>query len=73
VIDQQGTVRYRELVKEVADEPDYEAVLAAVRELPLSPQSSYILHRSKLRMNPFSSYADRLYKVGVSLYLSGSR
>jgi thiol peroxidase len=73
VIDQQGTVRYRELVKEVADEPDYEAVLAAVRELPLSPQSSYIIHRSKLRMNPFSSYADRLYKVGVSLYLSGSR
>jgi len=33
VIDQQGTVRYKELVKEVADEPDYEAVLAAVREL----------------------------------------
>jgi len=33
VLDQQGTIRYVELVKEVADEPDYEAVLAAVREL----------------------------------------
>jgi thiol peroxidase len=33
VLDQQGTIRYRELVKEVGDEPDYEAVLAAVREL----------------------------------------
>jgi thiol peroxidase len=33
VIDPHGIVRYRELVKEVTDEPDYEAALAAVREL----------------------------------------
>jgi thiol peroxidase len=33
VVDPNGTVRYRELVKEVTDEPDYEAALAAVKEL----------------------------------------
>jgi thiol peroxidase len=33
VLDPQGVVRYCELVKEVGDEPDYEAALAAVRKL----------------------------------------
>ncbi|MBN2332144.1 MAG: thiol peroxidase [Deltaproteobacteria bacterium] len=33
VIDRQGIVRYRQLVKEVTDEPDYEAVLRAVKNL----------------------------------------
>jgi thiol peroxidase len=33
VVDRQGTVRYVELVREIANEPDYEAVLRAVREL----------------------------------------
>jgi thiol peroxidase len=33
VVDRQGTVRYQELVKEVTDEPDYEAVLGAVKDL----------------------------------------
>ena len=33
VVDPHGTVRYRELVKEVTNEPDYEAALAAVKEL----------------------------------------
>ena len=33
VVDPNATVRYRELVKEVTDEPDYEAALAAVKEL----------------------------------------
>jgi thiol peroxidase len=33
VLDQEGTIRYSELVKEIASEPDYEAVLAAVKEL----------------------------------------
>jgi len=33
VVDKQGVVRYVELVKEVASEPDYEAVLAAARKL----------------------------------------
>jgi len=33
VIDRQGKVRYVELVKEMTDEPDYDAALAAVREL----------------------------------------
>jgi thioredoxin-dependent peroxiredoxin len=32
VVDKQGVVRYTELVKEVATEPDYEAALAAVKE-----------------------------------------
>lgn len=33
LLDQQGTIRYLELVKEIADEPDYEGLLGAVREL----------------------------------------
>jgi len=33
VVDRQGVVRYTEIVKEVATEPDYEAALAAVKEL----------------------------------------
>ncbi|MBP7050857.1 MAG: thiol peroxidase [Phycisphaerae bacterium] len=33
VVDKQGVVRYVELVKEVASEPDYEAALAAARKL----------------------------------------
>ncbi len=33
VVDSEGVLRYKQLVKEIADEPDYEAVLAAVREL----------------------------------------
>jgi thioredoxin-dependent peroxiredoxin len=33
VVDKEGTVRYTELVKEVATEPDYDAALAAAREL----------------------------------------
>lgn len=33
VVDREGTVRYVQLVKEVTDEPDYEAILKAVREL----------------------------------------
>lgn len=33
VLDPQGVVRYYQLVKEVGDEPDYEAALAAVRKL----------------------------------------
>ena len=33
VIDADGVVRYRQLVREVTDEPDYDAVLAAVRDL----------------------------------------
>ena len=33
VLDKEGTIRYLELVKEIASEPDYEAVLAAVAEL----------------------------------------
>jgi len=32
VMDKQGVIRYTELVKEVATEPDYEAALAAVKE-----------------------------------------
>jgi thioredoxin-dependent peroxiredoxin len=31
VVDRQGVVRYHELVKEIASEPDYAAVLAAVK------------------------------------------
>lgn len=31
VIDRKGTIQYREVVGEVAEEPDYEAVLGAVR------------------------------------------
>ncbi len=33
VIDQKGTIQYVQLVKEVAQEPDYEAVLNAVKKL----------------------------------------
>jgi thiol peroxidase len=33
VLDQKGTITYLELVKEIASEPDYEAVLAAVAKL----------------------------------------
>ena len=33
IIDKEGVVRYVELVKEIADEPDYKAVLAAARKL----------------------------------------
>lgn len=33
VLDQQGTIRYLQLVKEIAEEPDYDSVLNAVREL----------------------------------------
>lgn len=33
VVDKQGIVRYTELVKEVASEPNYEAALAAARKL----------------------------------------
>jgi thiol peroxidase len=33
VVDREGTVRYVQLVKELTSEPDYEAVLKAVREL----------------------------------------
>ena len=32
VVDRQGVVRYHELVKEIASEPDYAAVLAAVKD-----------------------------------------
>ena len=32
VVDRQGVVRYHELVKEIASEPDYTAVLAAVKD-----------------------------------------
>lgn len=33
VVDREGKVRYSQLVKEIAQEPDYEAALAAVRSL----------------------------------------
>ncbi len=33
VVDKEGTVRYDELVKEIADEPDYEKALAAAKTL----------------------------------------
>lgn len=33
VLDREGTIRYVELVKEIVNEPDYDAVLAAVNEL----------------------------------------
>ena len=33
VIDKQGVVRYVQLVKEIAEEPDYDAVIAAAKEL----------------------------------------
>ncbi|UCF95111.1 MAG: thiol peroxidase [Desulfobacterales bacterium] len=33
VVDQKGIIRYSETVKEIADEPDYDAVIAAVKQL----------------------------------------
>ncbi len=33
VVDREGVVRYRQLVKEVGDEPNYDTALSAVREL----------------------------------------
>jgi thiol peroxidase len=33
VVDKEGTIRYMELVKEIASEPDYDAVLKAVKGL----------------------------------------
>ena len=33
VLDQQGIIRYLQLVKEIAEEPDYDSVLNAAREL----------------------------------------
>jgi len=33
VLDKEGVVRYTQLVKEIADEPDYDAVLKAAKEL----------------------------------------
>jgi thioredoxin-dependent peroxiredoxin len=33
VVDQSGVVRYIQMVKEVTHEPDYEAVLGAVRKI----------------------------------------
>jgi thiol peroxidase len=33
VVDRQGAVQYIQLVKEVAEEPDYQAVLEAVKKL----------------------------------------
>jgi thiol peroxidase len=33
VLDRDGVVRHRQLVKEVGDEPDYEAALAAAKSL----------------------------------------
>jgi thiol peroxidase len=33
VVDKEGTIRYIELVKEIASEPDYDTVLTAVKEL----------------------------------------
>jgi thiol peroxidase len=33
VVDQQGIIRYEQLVSEIASEPDYEAALGAVKEL----------------------------------------
>lgn len=33
VVDKEGTIRYIELVKEIASEPDYDSVLTAVKDL----------------------------------------
>ena len=33
IIDKEGVVRYEQLVKEVAEEPDYEAILKALKEI----------------------------------------
>jgi thiol peroxidase len=32
-VDKQGTVQYRQLVKEVTEEPNYEAALEAIKKL----------------------------------------
>jgi thiol peroxidase len=37
VVDRQGVIRYIQMVKEVTSEPDYEAVLAAVRKFASQP------------------------------------
>ena len=33
IVDREGTVRYEQLVKEVANEPDYDAVLQALAQI----------------------------------------
>jgi len=33
VIDKEGVIRYKQIVNEITDEPDYEAALKAAREL----------------------------------------
>jgi thiol peroxidase len=33
VVDKEGSIRYMELVKEIASEPDYDAVMTALKEL----------------------------------------
>jgi thiol peroxidase len=33
VLDREGVIRYEQLVGEIADEPDYDAVLSAVKEV----------------------------------------
>ena len=33
VVDKEGIIRYIQLVKEIAEEPDYDAVISAVKEL----------------------------------------
>jgi thiol peroxidase len=33
VVDAEGVVRYVQLVKEVADEPDYDVIISAAKEL----------------------------------------
>ena len=33
VVDKEGVIRYVQLVKEIAEEPDYDAVIAAAKEL----------------------------------------
>jgi len=38
VVDSAGILRYRQLVKELTDEPDYQAVLDAVKSLSASPR-----------------------------------
>jgi thiol peroxidase len=34
LVDRQGTVQYIQLVKEVTKEPDYDAILSALKKLP---------------------------------------
>jgi thiol peroxidase len=33
VVDRKGVIRYEQLVREIADEPDYDAVLSAVKDV----------------------------------------